>query len=435
MAATTNTNTSAPAALDVFGLTRRDGELYMEDVRLNDLADKHGTPLFVYSRDALTRAFGRLDRAVSTARAGRPYTICFAVKANSNLAVLSVLAKLGAGFDIVSGGELQRVLRAGGQANKIVFSGLGKTRAEMILALEAGIKCFNVESEPELLRLNEVAVSLNKKAPISLRVNPDVDAKTHPYISTGLKNNKFGIAFNRARQVYQLAASLPGIQVTGVDCHIGSQLTDATPLVEAMGKIVALADQLADDGIAIHHICPGGGVGITYQNEAEIDLNAYASALQLALGTRDVELLMEPGRAIAGNAGVLISMVEYVKPGEHKNFLIIDAAMNDLIRPALYQAHHEIVALNANTLAASAEYDVVGPVCESADVLGYARQLAAAAGERIAILSTGAYGFVMSSNYNTRPRAAEVMVDGSDVHIVRARETFDMLIAGERAMS
>jgi diaminopimelate decarboxylase len=426
--------TPTRAALDTFGLTRRDGVLHMEGVNLNDVANQFGTPAFVYSRAALTHAFGKLNAAVSSARQGRPYTICFAVKANSNLAVLNVLAKLGAGFDIVSGGELQRVLRAGGQGSKVVFSGLGKTRAEMALALNAGIKCFNVESEPELLRLNEVAVSLNKIAPISLRVNPDVDAKTHPYISTGLKNNKFGIAFNRAREVYRLAATLPGITVAGVDCHIGSQLTDATPLIEAMGKIVALADDLARDGIHIHHICPGGGVGITYKDEAEINLNAYATALQQALGSRDVELLMEPGRAIAGNAGVLLSSVEYVKPGEHKNFLIIDAAMNDLIRPALYQAHHEIVEVDSNTNAMMAEYDVVGPVCESADVLGYARSLRANAGERIAILSAGAYGFVMSSNYNTRPRAVELMVDGDAIHIVRAREDFDMLVAGERVL-
>jgi len=424
--------TTAP--LETFGLSRRDGALYMEGVSLADIAKLHGTPAFVYSRAALTNAFGKLNGAVSRARKGKPYTICFAVKANSNLAVLNVLAKLGAGFDIVSGGELQRVLRAGGAANKVVFSGLGKTRYEMALALKSGIKCFNVESEPELIRLNEVAVSLNLKAPVSLRVNPNVDAKTHPYISTGLKNNKFGIAFNRARDVYRLAATLPGITIAGVDCHIGSQLIDATPLIEAMGKIVALADDLARDGIQIHHICPGGGVGITYKDETEINLDAYAAALETALAGRDVELLMEPGRAIAGNAGVLLSTVEYVKLGEHKNFLIIDAAMNDLIRPALYQAHHEITEVNHRGNNAEVEFDVVGPVCESADVLGYARTLAAEAGDYVAILSTGAYGFVMSSNYNTRGRAAELMVDGSTVIVVRERETFATMIAGEKIL-
>lgn len=406
----------------------------MEDVVLADIARAHGTPCFVYSRAALTRAYSSLNNAVKSARAGRPYTICFAVKANSNLAVLNVLARLGAGFDIVSGGELQRVLRAGGDARKVVFSGLGKTREEMAMALEVGIKCFNIESEPELLRLNDVAVSLGKKAPISLRVNPDVDAKTHPYISTGLKNNKFGIAFDRARAVYQRAATLPGIEIAGVDCHIGSQLTDATPLVEAMGKIVALADQLKAVGIPIHHICPGGGVGITYRNESQIDIDAYANALQQALGERDVELLMEPGRVIAGNAGVLLTKVEYVKPGDHKNFLVVDAAMNDLIRPALYQAHHEIVAIDDSNAVVPAEYDVVGPVCESTDVLGYARTLAATEGDVLAVLSAGAYGFVMSSNYNTRPRAAEIMVDGNRAYIVRAREDFAQLIAGEERL-
>jgi diaminopimelate decarboxylase len=425
--------TGSMASLDTFGLSRQDGQLMMEGVALADVARTHGTPTFVYSRAALHGAFERLNSAVSAARAGRPYTICYAVKANSNLAVLNVLAKLGAGFDIVSGGELQRVLRAGGAANKVVFSGLGKTREEMALALNAGIKCFNIESEPELLRLNEVAVSLGKKAPISLRVNPDVDAKTHPYISTGLKNNKFGVTFSQAREVYRRAAALPGIHVAGVDCHIGSQLTDATPLVEAMGKIVALADELAADGLKIQHICPGGGVGITYHNETQIDVITYAQALQKALGARDVELLVEPGRMIAGNAGVLLTKVEFVKPGEHKNFLIVDAAMNDLIRPALYQAHHSIVEVNAREQQPlpAAEYDVVGPVCESADVLGYARTLRAVEGDLLTVLSAGAYGFVMSSNYNTRGRAAEVMVDGHTMHVVRTREDFAQMIEGE----
>jgi diaminopimelate decarboxylase len=422
------------AAIETFGVHYRDGRLYVEEVALDELATRYGTPTFVYSRSALTRAFGELRDAVAAARESRPYLICYAVKANSNLAVLQVLAALGAGFDIVSGGELQRVLRAGGAPAKVVFSGLGKTAAEMELALRAGIKCFNVESEPELLRLNEVACKLGMRAPVSLRVNPDVDAKTHPYISTGLKNNKFGIAFDRARDVYRLAASLPGLSVTGVDCHIGSQLTDLSPLVEAMDKIVFLADSLAKDGIEIHHICPGGGVGITYASETQIDLVAYASALERAIGARNVELLLEPGRAIAGNAGLLLTKVEYVKSGEHKNFLIVDAAMNDLIRPALYQAFHEILEVRQVDTASRIEYDVVGPVCESADVLGYGRRLAATEGELLAILSAGAYGFVMSSNYNTRGRAAEVMVDGALASVVRERETFDLLVAGERRL-
>ena len=421
-------------ALDVFGVNYADGMLCVEGVRVADIALEHGTPTYIYSKAALSRSFDRLDLAVNAVREGKPYTICYAVKANSNLGVLNVLAKLGAGFDIVSGGELRRVLAAGGDPRKVVFSGLGKTAEEMALALNSGIKCFNVESEPELERLNATALSLGVRAPVSLRVNPDVDAKTHPYISTGLKNNKFGIAFDRARETYRRAAALAGIEVVGVDCHIGSQLVDAAPLVEAMQKLVMLSDQLAEDGIRVHHICPGGGVGITYSVEPTIDLKLYAQSLQSALGTRDVELLLEPGRSIVGNAGILLSRVEYVKLGQHRNFLIVDAAMNDLIRPALYQAHHEIITVNERAPAAPREYDVVGPVCESSDVLGYGRTLRANAGDLVAILSAGAYGFVMSSNYNTRPRAAEVMVDGRDVHVVRERETFDALLAGERLL-
>ncbi|MBC7624076.1 MAG: diaminopimelate decarboxylase [Aeromicrobium sp.] len=422
------------AAIEVFGGHYLSDELCVEGVRLADIAAEFGTPTFVYSRAALTMAYRQLDAAVGAAREARAYTICYAVKANSNLAVLNTLARLGAGFDIVSGGELERVLRAGGKASKVVFSGLGKTASEMTYALKAGIKCFNVESESELTRLAEIATSMKLRAPVSLRVNPDVDAKTHPYISTGLKNNKFGIAFERARAVYQRAATMPGIKVVGVDCHIGSQLTDAAPLVEAMGKLVALADQLTADGMDIHHICPGGGVGITYDAEVQIDLPGYASALESALGSRNVELLLEPGRAIAGNAGLLLSRVEYVKLGEHKNFLIVDAAMNDLIRPALYQAHHEIVPVRLSSGQGQKEFDVVGPVCESADVLGYGRRLNACAGDLIAVLSAGAYGFVMSSNYNTRPRAAEVMVDGQNAYLVRERETIDMLLSGEHLL-
>ena len=422
------------AALDTFGVCRAvtDGELMMEGVSLNSIAERFGTPCFVYSKAVLTTAFRRLDEALKAVRKHRPYLICYAVKANSNLAVLSLFAKLGAGFDIVSGGELRRVLMAGGEAHRIVFSGLGKTTSEMEMALRANIKCFNVESESELERLNDVATRLGMKARISLRVNPDVDAKTHPYISTGLKNNKFGIASDRAMHVYRRAAALSHIQVVGVDCHIGSQLTDDAPLQEAMRRIVALADALAKEDITVHHICPGGGIGITYKDERAIDLNVYARALEVSLGDRNVELLLEPGRILVGNAGVLLSRVEYVKPTDSKNFLVIDAAMNDLIRPSLYQAYHEVV-MTGPSRAGTAErtYDVVGPVCESTDVLAHERALAAREGDVVAILSAGAYGFVMSSNYNSRPRAAEVMVDGNTATLIRERETFDDLVRHE----
>ena len=427
------------APLSVFGVHRQaNGALCMEDVALSDVAASFATPTFVYSRAALTSAYQRLDNALKKARNGKPYLICYAVKANSNLAVLNVFAKLGAGFDIVSGGELRRVLAAGGAPGKVVFSGLGKTRDEIAFALETGIKGFNVESEPELKRISEVATALNKIARVSLRVNPDVDAKTHPYISTGLKNNKFGVAFDRALSTYQLASTLPNIEIAGVDCHIGSQLTDASPLLEAMGRLVSLADQLDASGIPIHHICPGGGVGITYDDEANINIEDYAAALEKALNaggkSRDVELLLEPGRLLTGNAGVLLARVEYVKPTESKNFLVVDAAMNDLIRPSLYQAHHEIVMASAASDATALAYDVVGPVCESADVLGRDRILAAREGDLVAILSTGAYGFVMSSNYNTRPRAAEVMIDGASAHLVRERELVDELFHTEHLL-
>lgn len=426
------------STLATFGVHRAttDGELQMEGMSINDIADRFGTPCFVYSKAALTDAFQQLDSALKVARKGRPYLICYAVKANSNLAVLRLFASLGAGFDIVSGGELMRVLEAGGSPDKVVFSGLGKTAAEMKFALETNIKCFNVESEPELERLNMVAAKLDRKARISLRVNPDVDAKTHPYISTGLKNNKFGIAFDRAMDVYRHAATLSHIEVVGVDCHIGSQLTDDAPLQQAMGRIVALADALAKEGVPVRHICPGGGIGITYKDESTIDLPGYARSLESCLGERKVELLLEPGRLLVGNAGVLISRVEFVKTTESKNFLVIDAAMNDLIRPSLYQAHHEVVMAGASRTDATEQiYDVVGPVCESADVLAHARALVACEGDVVAILSAGAYSFVMSSNYNSRPRAAEVMVDGSNAALVRERETFDDLVKLERLQS
>lgn len=426
------------APLATFGIHRAitNGDLMMEGIPLRDIAARFGTPCFVYSKSALTSAFLGLDGALKSARNGRPYLICYAVKANSNLAVLRLFARLGAGFDIVSGGELMRVLEAGGDPQKVVFSGLGKTVAEMNLALEANIKCFNIESEPELERLNDVAARLGKKARISLRVNPDVDAKTHPYISTGLKNNKFGIAFDRAINVYHRAARLSHIDVVGVDCHIGSQLTDDAPLQEAMTRIVALADALAKQGVMVRHICPGGGIGITYKDEASIDLNKYAQALEASLGGRDVELLLEPGRILVGNAGVLLSRVEFVKLTTTKNFLVIDAAMNDLIRPSLYQAHHEVVMAGTSRVdAVERSYDVVGPVCESADVLATARALRASEDDIVVILSAGAYSFVMSSNYNSRPRAAEVMVDGNVASLIRARETFDDLVRLERVQT
>lgn len=422
-------------SLTTFGVHRTNGAggLMMEDVFLSDIANRFGTPCFAYSKLALVTAYQRLDAALRASRQGRPYLICYAVKANSNLSVLRLFAELGSGFDIVSGGELMRVLEAGGNPRKIVFSGLGKTAAELRLALRANIKCFNLESESELDRLNIVAGELGATANISLRVNPDVDAKTHPYISTGLKNNKFGIAIDRAIPVYLRAAAMPNIRVAGVDCHIGSQLTDDKPLQEAMARIVALADALAAEGVPVHHICPGGGIGITYKDEPSIDLVAYTNALESSLGSRDVELLLEPGRVLVGNAGVLLSRVEFVKPTESKNFLVIDAAMNDLIRPSLYQAHHEVVMAGPPDAGAPTRvYDVVGPVCESADVLAHERALAAQEGDTVAILSAGAYGFVMSSNYNSRPRAAEVMVDGSTVSLIRARETFDDLVRQER---
>lgn len=426
--------------LENFAVSRNpDGALMMEGVALDAVAARFGTPTYVYSRAAICTAYAALARALTDARKGKPFLICYAVKANSNLAVLQLFARLGAGFDIVSGGELRRVLRAGGEARKVVFSGLGKTVDEIALALNAGILCFNVESETELERIQAVAVKLNKRAPVSLRVNPDVDAKTHPYISTGLKNNKFGVAIDRALSIYRVAKTFSHLDIQGIDCHIGSQLSDAAPLVEGMQRLVALADALASEGIAIHHLCPGGGVGITYRDEAQIDLSTYAAALDNALAcsvhVRDATLLLEPGRALVGNAGVLLSRVEYVKPGKSRHFLVVDAAMNDLIRPALYQAHHEIVmASAAHPAAPTRTYDVVGPICESADVLGRERVLAATAGDLVAILSAGAYAFVMASNYNTRGRAAEVMIDGETMRLIREREDFSTVIAGEHLL-
>ncbi|MCH4812031.1 diaminopimelate decarboxylase [Vreelandella neptunia] len=409
----------------------RDGVLYAEDVPLSRIADEHGTPCYVYSKATFERHF----RAYTEALGGHPHLICYAVKANSNLAVLGLLAKLGAGFDIVSIGELERVLKAGGDPAKVVFSGVAKQAHEMARALEVGIKCFNVESRPELERLNRVAGKLGKIAPVSLRVNPDVDAGTHPYISTGLKDNKFGIPVDEALDVYELAASLPNLQVKGLDCHIGSQLTETAPFLDALDRLLMLMERLRERGIEIEHLDLGGGLGVPYRDEKPPQPFDYASQLLARLsrweGGEALTLLFEPGRSIAANAGVMLTRVEFLKPGETKNFAIVDAAMNDLIRPALYQAWQAIVPVDTREVRESALYDVVGPVCETGDFLGKERELAIAEGDLLAVRSAGAYGFVMASNYNSRPRAAELMVDGDSCHVVRARETVASLWAGE----
>ncbi|MGI9919665.1 diaminopimelate decarboxylase [Vibrio owensii] len=400
-----------------------DGQLWAEDVSLQALAEQHGTPLYVYSRATLERHWNAFDSAVGQ----HPHLVCYAVKANSNLGVLNALARLGSGFDIVSGGELERVIAAGGDAKKVVFSGVGKTPAEMKRALELGIKCFNVESEPELERLNKVAGELGVVAPISLRINPDVDAKTHPYISTGLRDNKFGIAFDRAPAVYKFAQSLPNLNVQGIDCHIGSQLTEIEPFIDATDRLLALIDALKAQGINIRHLDVGGGLGVVYRDELPPQPSDYAKALLGRLENhQDLELIFEPGRAIAANAGILLTRVEFLKHTEHKNFAIIDAAMNDLMRPALYQAWQDIVPV-APREGEAQTYDLVGPICETGDFLGKDRALVLQEGDLLAVRSAGAYGFVMSSNYNTRTRAAEVMVDGNQSHLVRQREELTSL--------
>ena len=405
----------------------RDGQRLADGVPLADIAARFGTPTFVYSRAALVAAFEAYDRAL----AGHPHQVCYAVKANSNLAILSVFAQLGAGFDIVSGGELARVLAAGGEPGKVVFSGVGKTRDEIEQALEADIQCFNIESAAELARIHEVAEAHGAAAPVSFRVNPDVDAQTHPYISTGLKENKFGVAHGEAFDLYRRAADMPRLEVVGIDCHIGSQLTDASPLLEAADRVLALVDRLNREGIELEHIDLGGGVGIVYRDETPVDLDAYCSALTRKFAGRSEMLMLEPGRSLVGNAGVLLTRVEYLKPGEGKNFAVVDAAMNDLMRPALYEAWHgvEPVAPHAGE---ALEWDIVGPVCESGDFLARGRRLALQQGDLLAILSAGAYGMSMSSNYNSRPRACELMVDGGALQVVRERETLAHLMAGER---
>ena len=410
---------------------RQDGVLHMESVSCTELAEKFGTPLYVYSRAAIEQAWGAYQRAL----ASRPHLICYAIKANSNLAVLDVLARLGSGFDIVSGGELERVLAAGGDPQKVVFSGVGKTAAEMERALEVGIRCFNVESEAELQRLADVARAHGCVAPVSLRINPDVDAQTHPYISTGLKENKFGIAMEQALDTYRHAAELPGLDVQGIDCHIGSQLTDVTPYRDALERLLALVDALADDGITLSHVDVGGGQGIQYRDETPIELDRWAGELLDLVGSRDLEILVEPGRSIVGNSGVLLTRVEYLKHNDAKNFCVVDAAMNDLIRPSLYSAWQSIEEVRLRDQdVGPASYDVVGPVCESADFLGKDRTLCVAESDLLAVRSSGAYAFVMSSNYNTRARAAEVMVDGDAMYLVRQREQVKDLFALERTL-
>ncbi|MDU9396420.1 diaminopimelate decarboxylase [Pseudomonas sp. zfem003] len=410
--------------MDAF--TYRDGELFAEGVALSAIASRFGTPTYVYSRAHIEAQY----RSYADALQGVPHLVCYAVKANSNLAVLNLLARLGSGFDIVSSGELERVLAAGGSADRIVFSGVGKSRDDMRRALEVGVHCFNVESVDELERLQVVAAEMDVKAPISLRVNPDVDAGTHPYISTGLKENKFGIAIEQAEAVYLRAAPLSNLDVIGVDCHIGSQLTSLPPFLDALDRLLALVDRLATQGVHIRHLDLGGGLGVRYKDEQPPVAGDYIKAVRERIAGRDLALVFEPGRYIVANAGVLLTQVEYLKHTEHKNFAVIDAAMNDLIRPALYQAWMDVVPVQPRDGEAQ-RYDLVGPICETGDFLAKDRDLALAEGDLLAVRSAGAYGFVMSSNYNTRGRAAEVMVDGEQAYEVRRRETLEELYAGE----
>ncbi|WP_028626860.1 MULTISPECIES: diaminopimelate decarboxylase [Pseudomonas] len=410
--------------MDAF--TYRDGELFAEGVALSDIAARFGTPTYVYSRAAIEAGY----MAYADALAGTPGMVCYAVKANSNLGVLNLLARLGAGFDIVSSGELERVLAAGGAPGRIVFSGVGKSRDDMRRALEAGVYCFNVESRNELERLQNVAATMEVKAPVSLRVNPDVDAGTHPYIATGLKENKFGISIEEAEAVYTQAASLPNLDVIGVDCHIGSQLTSLEPFLDALDRLLTLIDRLSARGINIRHLDLGGGLGVRYRDEQPPQPGDYIQAVRQRLQGRNLELLFEPGRSIVANAGVLLTQVEYLKHTEHKDFAVIDAAMNDLIRPALYEAWMDVVPVQPHA-GIERTYDLVGPICETGDFLARERNLVLAEGDLLAIRSAGAYGFVMSSNYNTRGRAAEVLVDSEQAFEVRRRETIEDLYAGE----
>ena len=403
-------------------------QLYVEDLPVKQLAEEFGTPLYIYSRATLERHWHAFDSALGD----HPHLICYAVKANSNIGILNVMAKLGSGFDIVSQGELERVLAAGGEASKVVFSGVAKSRAEIMRALEVGIRCFNVESVAELHHINQIAGEMGKVAPISLRVNPDVDAHTHPYISTGLKENKFGVSVDEAREVYKLAATLPHVKITGMDCHIGSQLTELQPFLDATDRLIRLMEQLKEDGITLKHLDLGGGLGVTYTDETPPHPSDYATALLNKLKDyEDLEIILEPGRAIAANAGILVAKVQYLKSNESRNFAITDTGMNDMIRPALYEAYMNIIEIDRTLEREKAIYDVVGPVCETSDFLGKQRELAIAEGDYIAQRSAGAYGASMSSNYNSRPRTAEVLVDGDKAHLIRRRESLSELWALE----
>ena len=403
-------------------------QLYVEDLPVKQLAEEFGTPLYIYSRATLERHWHAFDSALGK----HPHLICYAVKANSNIGILNVMAKLGSGFDIVSQGELERVLAAGGDASKVVFSGVAKSRAEIMRALEVGIRCFNVESVAELHHINQIAGEMGKVAPISLRVNPDVDAHTHPYISTGLKENKFGVSVDEAREVYKLAATLPHVKITGMDCHIGSQLTELQPFLDATDRLIRLMEQLKEDGITLKHLDLGGGLGVTYTDETPPHPSDYATALLNKLKDyEDLEIILEPGRAIAANAGILVAKVQYLKSNESRNFAITDTGMNDMIRPALYEAYMNIIEIDRTLGREKAIYDVVGPVCETSDFLGKQRELAIAEGDYIAQRSAGAYGASMSSNYNSRPRTAEVLVDGNKAHLIRRRESLSELWALE----
>ena len=403
-------------------------QLYVEDLPVKQLAEEFGTPLYIYSRATLERHWHAFDSALGD----HPHLICYAVKANSNIGILNIMAKLGSGFDIVSQGELERVLAAGGEASKVVFSGVAKSRAEIMRALEVGIRCFNVESIAELHHINQIAGEMGKVAPISLRVNPDVDAHTHPYISTGLKENKFGVSVDEAREVYKLAATLPHVKITGMDCHIGSQLTELQPFLDATDRLIRLMEQLKEDGITLKHLDLGGGLGVTYTDETPPHPSDYATALLNKLKDyEDLEIILEPGRAIAANAGILVAKVQYLKSNESRNFAITDTGMNDMIRPALYDAYMNIIEIDRTLGNKKAIYDVVGPVCETSDFLGKQRELAIAEEDYIAQRSAGAYGASMSSNYNSRPRTAEVLVDGNKAHLIRRRENLSELWALE----
>ena len=403
-------------------------QLYVEDLPVKQLAEEFGTPLYIYSRATLERHWHAFDSALGE----HPHLICYAVKANSNIGILNIMAKLGSGFDIVSQGELERVLAAGGEASKVVFSGVAKSRAEIMRALEVGIRCFNVESVAELHHINQIAGEMGKIAPISLRVNPDVDAHTHPYISTGLKENKFGVSVDEAREVYKLAATLPHVKITGMDCHIGSQLTELQPFLDATDRLIRLIEQLQEDGITLKHLDLGGGLGVTYTDETPPHPSDYAAALLNKLkGYENLEIILEPGRAIAANAGILVAKVQYLKSNESRNFAITDTGMNDMIRPALYEAYMNIIEIDRTLEREKAIYDVVGPVCETSDFLGKQRELTIAEGDYIAQRSAGAYGASMSSNYNSRPRTAEVLVDGNKAHLIRRRESLCELWALE----